>query len=107
MSQKTVRRLALALLTAHAALLAWSGLQSASFDRTSLLHATIRCDGPTGFQSASINDANFSDADVSAIARSLESCVFPPENPPRYNAGTRFPKDFNPAARGWRFVAVK
>jgi uncharacterized protein YjbI with pentapeptide repeats len=79
-----------------------ASFQLASFDDANLFGAAIVCDGPTAFQLASLNNADFSDADVSTIdARSLDSCKFNPVTPPKYTPQTRFPQGFDPVRAGW------
>ncbi|NUQ63348.1 MAG: pentapeptide repeat-containing protein [Pirellulales bacterium] len=77
--------------------------QCAKFDNANVSLATIRCDSVTAFQMASLNNAEFSAADLSTIdATALASCVFAPKTPPEYSVDTRFPKGFDPASKGWR-----
>ena len=67
-----------------------------------MLRATIVCDSPAAFQLASLNNADFSGADLSTIdAQALASCEFDAKTPPKYSAETRFPNGFDPADAGW------
>lgn len=76
-----------------------ASFQSATFEGATLIGATLS----GNFQTANISGAKFEDADLSAIdASNLGSCYF--NDPPTYNAHTKFPTGFNPAERLWRRV---
>ena len=82
-----------------------SSFQGATFDNAKLIRATIVCSGITAFQAVSLDNADFSGADLSTIdAQALASCEFNATTPPMYSAETRFPKGFNPRRAGWRRV---
>lgn len=80
-------------------------LQSANFDNATLLRASINCSG-AAFQATSLNNTDFSAADLSAIDhRSLASCKFDKKTPPRYTTSTKFPRGFDPKGQGWLLMA--
>lgn len=84
-----------------------SAFQLANFDSAYLFGAKIVCDSPTAFQSASINDTDFSNADISTIdAEALATCRFSPASRPKYNAATKLPAWFDPLRAGWRRVGT-
>jgi hypothetical protein len=60
-------------------------------------------EGVGHFQGVNISGARLEAADLSAIARDeLARCYF--EEPPTYNARTKFPPGFDPVERSWRRV---
>jgi uncharacterized protein YjbI with pentapeptide repeats len=80
-----------------------SSFQKASFERAKLIGSRLS-GGGTAFQSANISETHFEGADLSALdADSLSSCYF--HQPPSYDAKTKFPTGFDPAARQWRLVS--
>ena len=79
--------------------------QVASFEDANLTRAAFRCNSGTAFQGMRIHGTTFFDADLTSIdCRSLLSCVFAADRPPKYNAGTRFPVGFDSTKSGWQLV---
>lgn len=76
-----------------------AAFQGATFAGANLIDARIAA-GVAGFQRVDLSGAQLQGADLSGIERlSLESCVF--QQPPTYDARTRFPKFFDPQEAGW------
>lgn len=77
----------------------WSSFQNASFEGAVLVGATLS----GNFQAVNISGAKFEAADLSGIGRDdLADCYF--NDPPTYNARTKFPAGFDPVERSWRRV---
>jgi uncharacterized protein YjbI with pentapeptide repeats len=74
-----------------------SSFQGAAFEGTILIGAKLS----GNFQSVNISGAKFEGADLSEIDRdNLVSCYF--QNPPTFNARTKFPSGFDPEENLWR-----
>jgi beta-lactamase regulating signal transducer with metallopeptidase domain/uncharacterized protein YjbI with pentapeptide repeats len=83
-----------------------SSFQFANFDNAKLTGTEINCSGSvTAFQVASLNNTDFSQANLSSISSdALASCKFDASTPPRYDDETKFPERFNPVANGWKLI---
>lgn len=81
-----------------------ASFQGSSMREADLTGATIICPpNLSAFQGVDISSANFQGADISAVqALNLQSCYF--STPPKYDAKTKFAKDFDPVAADWELV---
>jgi uncharacterized protein YjbI with pentapeptide repeats len=77
-------------------------MQMANFDDAHLTRTTLI---GTSFQAVSLNNTEFKECDLSTVrANDLASSKFEAATPPRYDAATKFPEDFDPADHGWQLI---
>lgn len=79
-----------------------SAMQMSNFDDAHLTNTTLV---GTSFQAVSLNNTQFQECDLSSVrANDLASSKFETSTPPRYDAATKFPEDFDPADHGWQLI---
>lgn len=77
-------------------------MQMSNFDDAQLTNTTLV---GTSFQAVSLNNTEFKECDLSSVrANDLASSKFESATPPRYDAATKFPEDFDPADHGWQLI---
>jgi uncharacterized protein YjbI with pentapeptide repeats len=79
-----------------------ASFQGSTFQNSKLVNAKIVCNGAS-FQAVNLDGADLRGADLAVLnPNSLRSCHF--GTPPLYDATTRFPPQFDPAAEGWKLA---
>jgi hypothetical protein len=77
-------------------------MQMSNFENAQLTNTTLV---GTSFQAVSLNNTQFQECYLSTVrANDLASSKFETSTPPRYDAATKFPEDFDPADHGWQLI---